>query len=79
MKRFVFAVLLLLSLGPMFTSCSSSPEALAKEDAKAMNRAVDKNDAKAMEKAERASKSTSTSTLTIETSIIDTLTHIKTT
>lgn len=56
MKRFVYAAMLLLGLSMISVSCSTSPEAQAKEDAKVMNRALEKNDADAMRKAERTMK-----------------------
>ncbi len=55
MKR---AFLTLLSLSCLFiiVSCSSSPEALAKQDAIEMNRAMEKGDADAMERANERSE-----------------------
>ena len=41
-KRFVYAAMLLLGLSMISVSCSTSPEAQAKEDAKVMNRALEK-------------------------------------
>lgn len=51
MKRFLYAVMLLLGLGIVSVSCSTSPEAQAKKDAKAVVKAMDKEDAKAEKKA----------------------------
>ena len=51
MKRFVYAIMLLLGLSIVSVSCSTSPEAQAKKDAKAVAKALDKKDAKAKEKA----------------------------
>lgn len=53
MKKFIYSAILLLVLGIVNNSCSSSPEAQAKKDAKSMNKALEKNDADAMRKAER--------------------------
>lgn len=51
MKKITYAVVLLLGLSMTMVSCSTSPEAQAKKDAKAVVRAMDKNDKKAEEKA----------------------------
>lgn len=52
------AYLTLLSLTCLFiaVSCSSSPEALAKQDAIEMNRAIEKGNADAMERANERSE-----------------------
>lgn len=51
MKRFMYAVMLLLGLSMVSVSCSSSPEKDARRDAKAYCRTLDKGDAKAEQKA----------------------------
>ena len=53
MKKRIFIVILLLCLGLSITSCACSPEAIAKKDAKEMNKAMDKRGSNAMDKAER--------------------------
>lgn len=55
-KRCIYIVALLLCFGGSMTSCSCSPESIAKRDAMEMNRAIDKCDADAMDKAERRSE-----------------------
>lgn len=51
MKKLIYAVMLLLGLSMTNISCSNSPEAQAKSDAKAVVKALEKNDPKAKEKA----------------------------
>lgn len=51
MKRFVYAVMLLLGLSLVSPSCAPSPEKAGKRDAKAMCRAIEKDDSKARFKA----------------------------
>ena len=51
MKKLIYAAVILLGLGILNVSCSTSPEAQAKKDAKAIVRAMDKDDKKAEEKA----------------------------
>lgn len=51
MKRLMYAVMLLLGLSMATVSCSTSPEAQAKKDAKAIVKALEKDDEKAESKA----------------------------
>lgn len=51
MKKIMYAVMLLLGLSMVNVSCSTTPEAQAKKDAKAIEKALDKGDKKAEEKA----------------------------
>ena len=51
MKRFICAVMLLLGLSMVSVSCSTSPEAQAKKDAKAIVKAMDKGNKKDEDKA----------------------------
>ena len=51
MKRFVYAVMLLLGLSLVSPSCAPSPEKAGKRDAKAMCRAIEKDDSRARFKA----------------------------
>ena len=51
MKKMMYAVMLLLGLSIVSVSCSTSPEAQAKKDAKAIVKAMDKGNKKAEEKA----------------------------
>lgn len=53
MKKHICIAMLLFCLGLSITSCACSPEAIAKKDAKEMNKAMDKRDSDAMDKAER--------------------------
>lgn len=54
MKRFLYAVMLLLGLSIVCPSCTPSTEKAGKRDAKAMCRAIEKQDSKAMRKAEES-------------------------
>ena len=51
MKKLMYTVMLLLGLSIVSVSCSTSPEAQAKKDAKAVVKAMDKGNKKAEEKA----------------------------
>lgn len=51
MKKLMYAVMLLLGLSIISVSCSTSPEAQAKKDAKAIIKAMDKGNKKAEDKA----------------------------
>lgn len=54
MKKLLYAVMLLLGLS-MITSCSCTPESLARKDARELNRAIDRGNVNAMDRAERHS------------------------
>ena len=54
MRKIMYAAMLLLGLSMTNVSCSTSPEAQAKKDAKAMNKALEKNDVDAMTKAQHS-------------------------